>query len=144
MTDQPPLPFVALGCIPAAAWDFNDDRFVPSVQELGPLPGGLAVRGAGGVAECGTGRCAVSYRVAGRAGESAEQVARRMWDHLLSKGWPTPDGGRSCRPVGWLPDTPRTCVAISTAGDAARLTLEGGRPYRRIALASSRQVRGLR
>ncbi|MGY0002298.1 hypothetical protein [Micromonospora sp. I033] len=119
---------VALCCFPAAAWDVNDDGFVPSVRELGPLPGGLAVRGAGGDSECGTGRCAVSYRLAGRAGEPADQVARRVWDHLVSRGWPAPEGGRSCRPVGWLLDTRVTCVAISTADGAARLTLEGGRP----------------
>ncbi|MFG2169168.1 hypothetical protein [Micromonospora chersina] len=40
--------FIAVGCIPVAAWDFNDEGFVPSVQELGPLPEGLAVRSAGG------------------------------------------------------------------------------------------------
>jgi hypothetical protein len=100
---------------------------VPSVQELGPLPMGLAIRGEGGDAECGTGRCAVSYALVGRAGESADQVTRRMWDHLVSKGWPAPDGGRSCRPVGWLLDTRETCVAISTAEGVPRLTLEGGR-----------------
>ncbi|MEU2170668.1 hypothetical protein ACH47V_31615 [Micromonospora chersina] len=129
--------FVALACIPAAAWDFNDDGFVPSARELGPLPGGLALRGAGGDAECGTGRCAVSYALLGRPGESAEEVARRMWSHLASRGWPQPDGGRSCRPVGWLLDTRETCVSISTTDGAARLTLEGGRPYPRFAGAGS-------
>ncbi|MEU1689181.1 hypothetical protein [Micromonospora sp. NPDC005707] len=132
--------FVALGCIPVAAWDFNDDGFVPSVQELGPLPGGLAVRGAGGDAECGTGRCAVSYPLVGRAGESADQVARRMWDHLVGEGWPAPDGGRSCRPAGWLLDTRETCVAISTDDGEARLTLEGGRPYPRYGRAGRQEV----
>ncbi|WP_433288896.1 hypothetical protein [Micromonospora sp. CA-244673] len=132
--------FVALGCIPVAAWDFNDDGFVPSVQELGPLPGGLAVRGAGGDAECGTGRCAVSYPLVGRAGESADQVARRMWDHLVSEGWPGPDGGRSCRPAGWLLDTRETCVAISTDDGEARLTLEGGRRYPRYGRAGRQEV----
>lgn len=132
--------FVALACIPAAAWDFNDDGFVPSVQELGPLPGGLALRGAGGDSECGTGRCAVSYALVGGPGESAEEVARRMWGHLASRGWPQPDGGGSCRPAGWLLDTRETCVSISTADGAARLTLEGGRPYPRFA-GASRQPR---
>ncbi|MCP3785453.1 hypothetical protein NLX85_19000 [Micromonospora sp. A3M-1-15] len=129
--------FVALACIPAAAWDFNDDGFVPSVQDLGPLPDGLAIRGAGGDSECGTGRCAVSYALVGRPGESADRVARRMWGHLASRGWPAPDGGHSCRPAGWLLDTRETCVSISTADGAAGLTLEGGRPYPRYAGASS-------
>ncbi|TYB39788.1 hypothetical protein FXF50_05305 [Micromonospora sp. AP08] len=129
--------FVALACIPAAAWDFNDDGFVPSARDLGPLPGGLAVRGAGDDSECGTGRCAVSYALVGQPGESAEQVTRRMWNHLVSNGWPEPDGGRSCRPAGWLLDTRETCVEISTAEDGARLTLEGGRPYPRFVGASS-------
>ncbi|SCL51213.1 hypothetical protein [Micromonospora chersina] len=129
--------FVALACIPAAAWDFNDDGFVPSAGELGPLPGGLDLRGAGGDSECGTGRCAVSYALVGGPGESADEVARRMWGHLTSRGWPQPDGGRSCRPAGWLLDTRETCVEISTADGAARLTLEGGRPYPRFADASS-------
>ncbi|MFG3301778.1 hypothetical protein [Micromonospora chersina] len=127
--------FVALACIPAAAWDFNDDGFVPSAQELGPLPGGLAIRGAGGDSECGSGRCAVSFALVGRPGESADQVARRMWGHLASIGWPAADGGRSCRPAGWLLDTRETCVEISTAEDGARLTLEGGRPYPRFGRA---------
>ncbi|MFI7284644.1 hypothetical protein ACIBOV_30735 [Micromonospora chersina] len=129
--------FVALACIPAAAWDFNDDGFVPSARELGPLPGGLALRGAGGDAECGTGRCAVSYALVGRPDESAEEVARRMWGHLASRGWPEPESGNSCRPVGWLLDTRETCVEISAADGAARVTLEGGRPAPRFAGASS-------
>ncbi|GGR77677.1 hypothetical protein GCM10010169_22450 [Micromonospora fulviviridis] len=78
--------FGVLGCIPAAAWDFNADGFVPSVRELGSLPGGLAIRGAGGDSECGTGRCAVAYPLVGRADESADQVARRMLDNLASRG----------------------------------------------------------
>ncbi|WP_262285817.1 hypothetical protein [Micromonospora sp. MA102] len=136
--------FVAVACIPGAAWDFNDEGFVPSVQELGPLPDGLAVRSAGGDLECGTGRCAVAYPLVGRAGESADQVARRMWDHLVSVGWPAPDGGRSCRPAGWLLDTRETCVEISTAEGGARLTLEGGRPFPRYARARGPEVSRLR
>ncbi|MGC3862441.1 hypothetical protein ACPSM1_19930 [Micromonospora chersina] len=136
--------FVAVGCIPAAAWDFNDDGFVPSVQELGPLPGGLAARGAGGDSECGVGRCAVSYLLVGRPGEPADQVARRMWDHLASKGWPEPEGGHSCRPVGWLLDTRETCLSISTADGAARLVLEGGRPYPRFGRACRLEISRLR
>ncbi|MET7808450.1 hypothetical protein [Micromonospora chersina] len=132
--------FIAVGCIPVGAWDFNDEGFVPSVQELGPLPAGLAVRSADGYSECGTGRCAVAYPLVGRADESADEVARRMWDHLVSVGWPAPDGGRSCRPAGWLLDTRETCVEISTAEDGARLTLEGGRPFARYARARSLQV----
>ncbi|GGR77651.1 hypothetical protein GCM10010169_22410 [Micromonospora fulviviridis] len=136
--------FVALGCIPVAAWDFNDEGFVPAVQELGRLPDGLAVRSAGGYSECGTGRCAVAYPLVGRADESAEQVSRRMWKHLVSNGWPAPDAGRSCRPAGWLLDTRETCVEISTAEDGARLTLEGGRPFPRYAHARSQEVSRLR
>jgi hypothetical protein len=122
---------VALGCLPAAAWDFNDEGFVPSVQELGPLPGGLAIRGTGADAECGTGRCAVSYSLVGQPIQPPDQVARRMWDHLAGRGWPPPAGGRSCRPAGWLLDTRETCLAIDTAEGIARLTLEGGRPFPR-------------
>ncbi|MGV9804940.1 hypothetical protein [Micromonospora chersina] len=133
--------FVALACIPAAAWDFNDDGFVPSAEELGPLPGGIGLRGAGSDAECGTGRCAVSYTLVGGPGESAEEVARRLWGHLASKGWPQPDGGRSCRPAGWLLDTRETCVSISAADGAARLTLEGGRPYPRLQVPAASRVR---
>ncbi|MEU9828450.1 hypothetical protein [Micromonospora chersina] len=136
--------FVALACIPAASWNFNDDGFVPSAQELGPLPVGLALRSAGAGSECGTGRCAVSYALVGGPGESAEEVARRVWNDLTSVGWPAPDGARSCHPAGWLLDTRETCVEISTAEDGARLTLEGGRPFPRYAGARSPQVSRLR
>ncbi|MGS2619823.1 hypothetical protein ACVCAH_35890 [Micromonospora sp. LZ34] len=122
---------IACGCMPALAWDVNDDGFVPSVREVGPLPGGLAIRGTGSDPECGTGGCAASYRLVGQPGEPADQVARRFWDHLVGQGWPAPTGGRSCRPVGWLLDTRETCVVISTAEGVARLGLEGGRPYPR-------------
>lgn len=44
-------------------------------------------------------------RIVGRLGESAEQVARRMWNHVVSNGWPAPDRGRSCPAAGWLLDT---------------------------------------
>ncbi|SCL63963.1 hypothetical protein GA0070604_5099 [Micromonospora eburnea] len=92
---------------------------------------GLPFGGTGSDSECGTGRCAVSYRLVGRPVEPADQVAQRMWDHLVGQGWPPPDGGRSCRPVGWLLDTRETCVAISAGKGVARLSLAGGRPYPR-------------
>ncbi|MGK5445078.1 hypothetical protein ACSNN7_25070 [Micromonospora sp. URMC 105] len=119
---------IAVGCVPGWALDRNEDGFVPSVRELGPLPADLTLR-ADGPGECGHGGCAAGYRVAGRPGEPAEQVARRMWEHLGGRGWPAANGGRSCRPVGWLLDRRETCVWISSPQGAVELILSGGRPY---------------
>ncbi|MER6590950.1 hypothetical protein ABT214_03615 [Micromonospora purpureochromogenes] len=119
---------IACGGVPLGAKAVSEDGFVPSVRELGTLPEDLALRG-DGPEECGQGGCAVRYRVAGRPGEPAEQVAGRMWKHLAGRGWPAGDGGRSCRPVGWLLDNRETCVWLSTPEGVARLTLSGGRPY---------------
>ncbi|MFR9778733.1 hypothetical protein ACL02O_22130 [Micromonospora sp. MS34] len=120
--------FIACCCLPAAAWDGNDDGYLPSVADLGPLPDDITVPDAAGDTECGFGGCAVGYRLVCRPGERSDEVVRRMWDHLTEQGWPPPENGRSCRPIGWLLDTRETCVLTGTSEGQAELTLTGGRP----------------
>ncbi|MEV4627824.1 hypothetical protein AB0J90_16205 [Micromonospora sp. NPDC049523] len=117
-------------CAPLVILGLNTDPFIPSADELLPVPAGLvaSVDRTDGTS-CGSGVCDVSVSVRSGSGQPVGEVQRLVRDHLSARGWRLDDDGRSCRPAGWLLDRRTTCVDVRQNAALVRVTIEGHRAF---------------
>ncbi|WP_052745008.1 hypothetical protein [Micromonospora sp. HK10] len=122
--------FVACVCAPFSFYTFNSEPFIPSADELLPVPAGLnaTVEEPVGTA-CGSGACGRFITVTGRPGQPASGVYEQVRQHLASRGWRLGNDGRSCRPTGWLLDQRSLCVSVFVEGTAVHVSFEGSRAW---------------
>ncbi|MBE1488223.1 hypothetical protein [Plantactinospora soyae] len=122
--------FVACVCAPFSFYAFNGEPYLPSADELLPVPAGLTAT----VEEpagppCGSGACGRFITVTGRPGQSTGDVYEQIRQHLISRGWDLGHGGQSCRPTGWLLDQHSMCVSLSIREGGVRVSFEGWRAW---------------
>jgi hypothetical protein len=114
---------------------YNSEPFMPSADELLPLPQGLHANDITGdrVDSCGTGSCTRRFTITGTPTQSASQVRELLGWHLHRRGWELDAHGQDCRGAGWLPD--RTSICISTyIHDATVLRVIRGKQGQAIAV----------
>ena len=95
--------------------------FFPPADAVLPLPAGLnaTVEPAG---DCGSGSCTRTIAVAGRPGQSGDDLQAEVERHARTRGWTT-----ACRPAGWLLDRTSACLLLTQQGDHLRISLSGSR-----------------
>ncbi|WP_141725424.1 hypothetical protein [Micromonospora pallida] len=121
---------VACVCAPSSFYVFNSEPFIPSADELLPVPAGLSAT----VDEpdghsCGSGACGRFFTVTGRSGQPTSGVFEQVRQHLISRGWDLGHGGQSCQPTGWLLDQRSMCVSVYILEDAVHVSFEGSRAW---------------
>jgi hypothetical protein len=121
---------VACICAPFGFYAFNSEPFLPSADELLPVPGQLraTVEDPEGL-PCGSGVCGRFIIVTGGQGQSERDVYEQTRQHLVSRGWNLDHGGWACRPTGWLLDRRTICVSVSMRDGAVHVSFEGARAW---------------
>ncbi|MFU8871914.1 hypothetical protein [Micromonospora sp. SL4-19] len=117
-------------CAPFSFYVFNSEPFIPSADELLPVPAGLSTT----VEEpaghpCGSGVCGRFITVTGRSGQPTSDVYDQVRQHLIGRGWDLGNGGQSCRPTGWLLDRRSMCVSVFARDSAVHVSFEGPRAW---------------
>ncbi|GIF75405.1 hypothetical protein Asi02nite_49230 [Asanoa siamensis] len=115
-------------CFGLIATMSSSEPFLPSADELLPVPAGLTAvvkeRDAG---SCGSGVCTLSITVTGSAGQTQDEVYARVHDHLVDRGWDLDEYSAGCRMTGWLIGRREVCVKVSNGEGAVRVWFEGAR-----------------
>lgn len=110
---------------------YNSEPFMPSTDELLPLPQGLHATDITGdrVDACGTGWCTRRFTVTGRPAQSASQVRELVDAHLRRRGWELDTDRQDCQPAGWLLDRTTICVGVHIRDDTLYVSFDGGRAW---------------
>lgn len=118
-------------CGPLVFFAFNEDPFMPSADELLPLPRGIhATEMTGDHAySCGTGSCTRRFTVTGRPGQPASEVRDVVSRHLRGRGWKLDAGGQDCHGAGWLLDRTTICVGVYVHDGVVYVAFEGARAW---------------
>ncbi|MFY1692735.1 hypothetical protein [Plantactinospora sp. WMMB782] len=121
---------VACVCAPFFFYAFNSEPYLPSADELLPVPANLTatVQEPEGSA-CGSGACGISITVTGGPGQSVNDVHEQIRQHLIGRGWDLGHDGTSCRPTGWLLDQHSKCVSVFTQEDGVHVSFAGWRAW---------------
>jgi hypothetical protein len=95
--------------------------FFPAAGEVLPLPAGLnATVVPYGDGDCGSGACTRTITIAGRPGQSADELRAEVERHLAARDW-----GTGCRPVGWILHRATECVEVTGNADQLTVSLSG-------------------
>lgn len=117
-------------CCTPAAFSLSSNPFLPSDDEVLPLPAGTVLV-SNEDEGCGSGICTRSVTVTGSDGQAAEIVYRQVVEQLRRQhGWRFDSGGYECRPAGWLVDRTELCISVRV--DAPRnvvIELQGARAF---------------
>jgi len=116
-------------CGPALFYVLNSEPFLPSSDELLPLPQGLHATPADGDLPCGSGVCERRFTVAGEAGQPMVEVRQRVVQHLTARGWEFGSDGWACRPAGLLLDRTTMCASVFLYDGVVHVTFEGARAW---------------
>jgi hypothetical protein len=118
-------------CGPFAFYAYNSEPFMPSADELLPLPQGIHVTDITGdrVDSCGTGSCTRRFTIAGKPGQSASEVRDLVGSHLRGRGWELDADGQDCHAAGWLLDRTTICVRVGLRDGTVYVSFDGGRAW---------------
>lgn len=121
---------VVCACAPFSFYVFNSEPFVPSADQLLPVPPGLSatVEEPEGL-PCGSGACYRSVVVTGEQGQPVSDIYEQIRQHLISRGWNLRHSGQDCRPTGWLLDQRHLCVSVYPLEAAVHVSFEGSRAW---------------
>ncbi|MDG4787579.1 hypothetical protein O7626_16825 [Micromonospora sp. WMMD1102] len=122
--------FVACVCAPFSFYVFNGEPYLPSADELLPVPAGLTatVEEPEGSA-CGSGACGLAITVTGNPEQSVNEVHEQIRQHLTGRGWDLGHGGESCRPTGWILDQHSLCVSVFIQHGQVHVSFTGWRAW---------------
>lgn len=118
-------------CGPFAFYAYNSEPFMPSADELLPLPEGIHATDTTGdpLHSCGTGSCTRRFTVTGKPAQSASEVRGLVSQHLRGRGWKLDANGQDCHGAGWLLDRTTICAGAYVHDDVVYVTFEGSRAW---------------
>jgi len=118
-------------CGPFAFYAYNSEPFMPSAQELLPLPNGVEANDITGdpVYSCGTGSYTRRFTVTGKQDQSAGEVRDLVSRHLRRRGWELDAAGQDCHGAGWLLDRTTICLGVYIHDGVVYAVFEGSRAW---------------
>jgi hypothetical protein len=110
---------------------YNSEPFMPSTDELLPLPQGLHATDATGdrVDSCGTGSCTRRFTITGKPAQSANEVRELLGAHLRRRGWELDADGQDCHQAGWLLDRTTICARVGVRDGTVYVSFDGWRAW---------------
>lgn len=109
---------------------FTHDSFVPSTDEVLPLPSGLTLLSKDDNGVCGSGTCSSGVEVGSPSGLSGDEIAGRLRTTLTNdRGWHLDRDNSGCRPNGWLLDRRRLCLSLTVHDRSVDVLLAGADTY---------------